>query len=70
MKKVAKSEFVKTIYNRKARYEYEILETLEAGIALKGAEVKSIRQGKASLDDSFALLRNNEVTLENMHYAI
>ncbi|RFM24887.1 MAG: SsrA-binding protein SmpB [Candidatus Thermochlorobacter aerophilum] len=66
MKKVAKSEFVKTIYNRKARYEYEILETLEAGIALKGAEVKSIRQGKASLDDSFALLRNNEVTLENM----
>lgn len=43
-----------------------MLETHEAGIALKGTEVKSIRQGKASLDDSFALVRNNELTLENM----
>lgn len=66
MKKTSKSEFARTIHNRKARHEYEVLETLEAGIALKGAEVKSIRQGRASLDDSFALLRNNEVTLENM----
>ncbi len=66
MKKTSKSEFARTIHNRKARHEYEVLETLEAGIALKGAEVKSIRQGRASLDDSFALLRNNEITLENM----
>lgn len=65
-KKTSKPTFVRTIHNRKARFEYEVLETHEAGIALKGTEVKSIRQGKASLDDSFALVRNNELTLENM----
>ncbi|MCS7013226.1 MAG: SsrA-binding protein SmpB [Chloroherpetonaceae bacterium] len=65
-KKTSKPAFVRTIHNRKARFEYDVLETFEAGIALKGTEVKSIRQGKASLDDSFALVRNDELTLENM----
>jgi SsrA-binding protein len=61
-----KSTYVKTIHNRKARFEYEILDTWEAGIELKGTEVKSIRQGKASLDDSFAIIHRGEVYLENM----
>ncbi|HCI70426.1 MAG TPA: SsrA-binding protein, partial [Balneola sp.] len=43
-----------TIQNRKARHDYQVEETFEAGIVLKGTEVKSIRQGKASFTDSFA----------------
>ncbi len=61
-----KPTYVKTIQNRKARFEYEILDTWEAGIELKGTEVKSIRQGKASLDESFAVIHRGEVRLENM----
>jgi SsrA-binding protein len=53
--------------NRQARFEYEILETYEAGIALVGTEVKSIREGKANLKDGFALIRNGEVHLHNVH---
>jgi SsrA-binding protein len=61
-----KAAYVKTIQNRKARFEFEILDTYEAGIELKGTEVKSIRQGKASLDDSFAVIHRGEARLENM----
>lgn len=53
--------------NRRARHEYFIEETYEAGIALTGTEVKSLRNGKGNLQDSFALIRNNEVLLENCH---
>jgi SsrA-binding protein len=53
--------------NRQARYLYEILETYEAGIELKGTEVKSVRQGKANLRDGYALLRDGEVWLLNVH---
>jgi SsrA-binding protein len=53
--------------NRKARHEYSILETFEAGIALRGAEVKSLRQGRASLQESYAALKNGEVWLLDMH---
>jgi len=53
--------------NRQARYLYEILETYEAGIELKGTEVKSIRQGKANLRDGYALMRNGEAWLLNVH---
>jgi SsrA-binding protein len=53
--------------NRKARHEYSILETFEAGIALEGAEVKSLRQGRASLQESYAALKNGEVWLLDMH---
>ena len=53
--------------NRQARYLYEILETYEAGIELKGTEVKSIRQGKVNLRDGYALIRNEEIWLHNVH---
>ncbi|MFH0764706.1 MAG: SsrA-binding protein SmpB [Candidatus Omnitrophota bacterium] len=55
--------------NRKARFDYAILETLEAGIQLKGTEVKSLRAGNAGLADSFARLEGNEILLYNMHIA-
>lgn len=51
--------------NRKARFEYEVLETLEAGIVLKGTEIKSVRQHHVSLDGAFAVVANGEVTLVN-----
>jgi SsrA-binding protein len=53
--------------NRQARFLYEILETYEAGIELKGTEVKSIRQGKVNLRDGYALIRNGEIWLHNVH---
>ncbi len=62
-----KSEERIAISNRKARFEYEILDTFEAGIVLVGSEVKSLRQGKANLQDSYALVKNAEVWLLNMH---
>lgn len=55
--------------NRKARHEYQIEETIEVGIALKGTEVKSIRRGSASLQDGFALIRNGEAFLMNVYIA-
>jgi SsrA-binding protein len=53
--------------NRRARFEYEILETVEAGIALLGPEVKSLRAGKANLSDSYATFRRGEAFLVNVH---
>ncbi|MDR4504315.1 MAG: SsrA-binding protein SmpB [Candidatus Scalindua sp.] len=53
--------------NKKARFNYEILERFEAGISLKGTEVKSIRSGNISLDESYAQIRDNEVFLLNLH---
>jgi SsrA-binding protein len=53
--------------NRKARHEYHILETMEAGIELRGSEVKSLRVGKASLRDAFARVERGELLLYNMH---
>ena len=53
--------------NRRARFEYEILDTLEAGIALLGPEVKSLRAGRASLSDAYATIRRGEVFLVNAH---
>lgn len=55
------------ISNRKARHDYHILESWEAGIVLIGPEVKSLRQGKASLQDSFARVEKGEVWLYHMH---
>lgn len=55
------------INNRKANYDYEIIETIETGIVLKGTEIKSIRDGKANLKDSYAIVKNNECYLLNMH---
>ncbi len=53
--------------NRKARFEYEILDRLEAGIVLVGPEVKSLRNGKANLTDAYAVIRRGEVYLVNAH---
>ncbi len=53
--------------NRKARFEYEILEVYSAGISLLGSEVKAIRAGRANLGDAFARISNGEVLLYNMH---
>lgn len=55
------------VSNRRARFEYEILDSYEAGIVLKGSEVKSLRVGKANLQDSYALVKNGEVWLMNLH---
>jgi SsrA-binding protein len=53
--------------NRKARYEYEILQIFEAGIVLQGTEVKALREGKANLVDSYGLLKDNEIWLMGAH---
>lgn len=53
--------------NRKARYEYFIEDTIEAGLVLTGTEVKSIRQGRLNIADSFASIDNGEVFLNNLH---
>jgi len=53
--------------NRKARHEFTIVETVEAGIALMGTEVKSLREGRANLRDAFAVTEREEVTLRGLH---
>lgn len=53
--------------NRKARHDYTILETYEAGLVLTGTEVKSLRQGRANLTDGYAALKNGEFWLFGMH---
>ena len=55
------------IINREAKFNYFIEEEIECGIALLGTEIKSIRDGKANLKDSYAIIRNNEVYLLNMY---
>ena len=57
------------ITNRKARHEYHIGDTFEAGIVLAGTEVKSLRAGKASIQESFCKLENGEVWIHGMHIA-
>lgn len=53
--------------NRKARFDYTILDTVEAGIVLKGTEIKSIRAARINLKDGFARVRNGEIYLHNVH---
>ena len=53
--------------NRKARFLYEILETYEAGLELQGTEVKSIKAGKANMQDGYAIIRQGEAWLLNVH---
>ncbi len=57
------------ITNRKARYDYLVLDTIECGIVLQGAEVKSIRQGRANLQDAYARVDDGEIWLFGMHVA-
>ena len=53
--------------NKRARHDYHILETWEAGIVLTGTEVKSLRDGKANLSDSYAIVSGGEIFLLNLH---
>lgn len=57
------------IKNRRARFDYEISETFTAGMVLTGTEIKSIRQGKAGLTDTFCFITNGEVWVKNMYVA-
>ena len=63
-------DFIKVIANnRKARHNYEITSSLEAGLVLQGSEVKSMRAGKASLVDAYGRIRNGELWIIGMHIA-
>lgn len=55
------------ILNRKAKFDYFIEDTYECGIVLTGSEIKSIREGKVNLKDSYGLIKNNELYILNMH---
>ena len=55
------------VVNRRARFDYDIAETVEAGLVLTGTEVKSLREGKASLAEAFAIVRGGEVWLVQAH---
>lgn len=57
------------IKNRRATFDYEIVESFTAGIVLTGTEIKSIRQGKAGLTDTYCLVENNEVWMKGMYIA-
>lgn len=56
--------------NRRARHDYSILDTYEAGIVLTGSEVKSLREGKANLADSYGIVRDGEIYLINLHISL
>ena len=58
-----------TIKNKRASFDYELLETFTAGLVLTGTEIKSIRLGKASLVDTFAIVEHGEVWVKNMYVA-
>jgi SsrA-binding protein len=64
---MAKEEVKVVAQNKKARHDYFIEQTIETGIVLSGTEVKSIRQGKINLKDSFATIENGEVFLKGVH---
>lgn len=55
------------IVNRKAKYNYQIFDTIETGIVLTGTEIKSLRLGKANIKDSYVRVKNNEMYIINMH---
>ena len=59
-----------TIQNKKARFEYEILETFTAGMVLQGSEIKSIRNGKASIKEAYCYEKDGEIWVKNMNISI
>lgn len=59
----------KEIVNRKAKFEYQLLQSFEAGIMLKGTEVKSLRLGEASISDAYCIFINGELFLKNLYIA-
>lgn len=58
------------ILNRKANYDYLITDTFEAGLVLTGTEIKSVRNGKVNIKDSYAIIKNDEMYLLNTHISI
>lgn len=65
--KVTKISNTVNIENRRARFDYTFLETLTAGLVLRGTEIKSIREGKAGLSDSYCYFKNDELFVKNFH---
>lgn len=59
----------KEIVNRKARYEYQLLDSFEAGLVLTGTEVKAVKEGEANLSDAYCLFENGNLTLKSMFIA-
>ena len=66
---MAKISNTVNIENRRAKFDYQFLDTLTAGLVLKGTEIKSIREGKAGLADSYCFFRNDELFVRNFHIA-
>ena len=62
-----KKDIVSVAKNKRARFDYQILETFEAGLVLRGTEVKSLRSGKANISDAYGIVRDGEVFLLNAH---
>ena len=60
-------EKISVARNKRARFDYQILETFEAGVVLAGTEVKSLREGKASIADAYGIVRDGEIFLLNAH---
>ena len=67
--KPSPEEHVPVARNRRARFDYEILDTWEAGIILTGTEVKSLRDGKATVSDAYAIVKEGEIWLLNLYIA-
>lgn len=64
---MAKISNTVNIENRRAKFDYQFLDTLTAGLVLKGTEIKSIREGKAGLADSYCYFKNDELYVRNFH---
>jgi SsrA-binding protein len=66
-KKDKKDEIESIARNKRARFDYEILDTFEAGLVLKGTEVKSLRDGRANISDAYGIIKDGEAYLLNLH---
>jgi SsrA-binding protein len=67
--KPTESDVISVARNKRARFDYEIIETWEAGVVLTGTEVKSLRGGKATISDAYAIVKDGEIWLLNLHIA-
>ena len=65
-----KPEIESIAKNRRARHDYSIIDTFEAGLVLTGSEVKSLRDGKANLSDAYGIVRNGEIFIINLHISV
>ncbi|MGC8764933.1 MAG: SsrA-binding protein SmpB [Brevinematia bacterium] len=64
---MAEKKIIEIAQNKKAYHDYDILDTIETGIALKGTEIKSVREHNINLKDSYVVIRNGEALVMNMH---